>query len=295
MLLLVQVCFGQNQALIKIAGTHCSLLPPEGFIVSSDFSGLQQNETGASIMITEIPASYQSIVAGFTADALKTRGMHLVNKEVVDFNNAEATYYTLTQQVNGLTYHKQMLVFGDDNQTVLLNGIYPEASKGIENVIKEALFSTVFNQSQNDNPLDAAKFSVNTDDTDFKPVKYIAGSVLYSTDGKIPTQKPTLIVGNSIAKVSVSNRKEYAEKRMKGLPDGKLFDIKQVNEITIDDLNGYEIIATLDEQHTSPSLIYQVMLFDHKDEYFIIVGQTQENHEHYLAAFKKVAKTFKRK
>ena len=246
-------------------------------------------------MINEIPAPYQSLVDGFTAEALKSKGMTLIKKQTIDFNGSKATLINLTQPANGTTYLKQMLVFGDTKGTVLVNGIYPEASKDLEPQIKDALLSTVYNSSQNDNPLEAAAFTIDIRDTEFKLIKYMSGSLLYSTDGKIPTEKPTLIVGNSIAKVSSQNQKKYSEERLKKLPGGEFNVIKEINEITIDNLKGFEIVANGKTQDDKAELIYQVMLFNEKGDYYIIVGQTKDDFNKYLESFKKTAKTFKRK
>lgn len=246
-------------------------------------------------MINELPAPYQSLVDGFTAEALKSRGMALVKKQTIDFNGSKATLLNLTQSANGTTYIKQMLVFGDTKGTVLVNGIYPEASKEIEAQIKDALLSTVYNISQNDNPLEAATFIIDVKDTDFKLIKYMSGSLLYSTDGKMPTEKPTLIVGNSIAKISSQNQKKYAEERLKKLPRGELNIIKEIKGINIDNLKGFEIVASGKTKDDKAELVYQVMLFNENGDYYIIVGQTKEEFDKYLESFKKIAKTFKRK
>ena len=294
-LFLGQIAFGQTEKLTKVLGTKCSIIPPSGFVAATTFSGFQNAETGASIMINEIPAPYQSLVDGFTAEALKSKGMTLIKKQTIDFNGSKATLINLTQPANGTTYLKQMLVFGDTKGTVLVNGIYPEASKDIEPQIKDALLSTVYNKLQNDNPLEAATFTIDIKDTEFKLIKYMSGSLLYSTDGKIPTDKPTLIVGNSIAKVSSQNQKKYSEERLKKLPRGEFNIIKEINEITIDNLNGFEIVANGKTKDDKAELIYQVMLFNEKGDYYIIVGQTKDDFNKNLESFKKVAKTFKRK
>jgi hypothetical protein len=295
LLLSGQLVFGQTGELIQVRGTKCSLIPPSGFVVSTTFSGFQDSKTGASIMINEIPAPYQSIVDGFTADALKTRGMTLISKQIIDFNNSKAALFHVTQPANGATYLKQMLVFGDTRQTVLVNGIYPEASKSIERQIKETLLSTVYNASQNDNPLEAATFTIDISGTEFRLIKYMSGSLLYSTDGKIPTGKPTLIVGNAIAKIPYQNKKKYAEERLRKLPGGDEHVIKEVNEISIDNLEGYEIIAEGKTKDHVRELVYQVMLFNDKGDYYIIVGQTREDFQKYVELFRQVSKTFKRK
>lgn len=294
-LFLGQIVFGQTEKLTKVSGTKCSLIPPSGFVAATTFSGFQNSEIGASIMINELPAPYQSLVDGFTADALKTRGMTLISKHEIDFNNSKATLINVTQPANGTIYIKQMLVFGNTEVTILVNGIYPEASKDIELKIKDALLSTVYNASQHENPLDAASFTIDIKDTDFKLIKYMSGSLLYSTDGKTPTEKPTLIVGNSIAKISTQNQKKYAEERLKKLPGGELNVIKEIEEITIDNLKGYEIIANGKTKDNKTELVYQVMLFNENGDYYLIVGQTKENFDSYLETFKKVARTFRRK
>ncbi len=294
-LLLGNIVFAQTEKLTKISGTKCSLIPPSGFVAATTFSGFQNVETGASIMITELPVPYQNIVDGFTADALKTSGMTLISKQTIDFNNSKATLINVTQPVNGTTYLKQMLIFGDEKGTLLVNGIYPEASKDIELKIKEALLSTIYNASQNDNPLDAATFTIDITDTDFKLIKYMSGSLLYSTDGKIPTEKPTLIVGNSIAKIPTQNQKKFTEERLKKLPGGEHNVIKEIKEITIDNLKGYEIVADGKTKDDNSQLLYQVMLFNDNGDYYIIVGQAKEDFQKNLEAFKKITKTFKRK
>lgn len=295
LLFLGQIAFGQTEKQIKVSGTKCSLIPPNGFVAATTFSGFQNAETGASIMINELPAPYQTLVDGFTAEALKSRGMILLKKQTIDFNGSKATLINLTQSANGTIYLKQMLVFGDTKGTVLVNGIYPESSKDIESQIKGALLSTVYNDSQKENPLEAATFTIDIKDTDFKLIKYMSGSLLYSTDGKIPTEKPTLIVGNSIAKVASQNQKKYAEERLKKLPRGEFSVIREIQEVTIDNLKGFEIVADGKTKKNKTELVYQVMLFNENGDYYIIVGQTKDDFEKYLKSFKKIAKTFKRK
>jgi hypothetical protein len=294
-LFLGQIAFGQTEKHIKVPGTKCSLIPPGGFVAATTFSGFQNAETGASIMINELPAPYQPLVDGFTAEAFKSRGMTLVKKQTVDFNGSKATLINATQSANGITYIKQMLIFGDTIGTVLVNGTYPEALKEIEAQIKDALFSTVYNNLQNDNPLEAAAFTIDIKDTDFKLVKYMSGTLIYTTDGKIPTEKPTLIVGNSIAKVSPQNQKKYSEDRLKKLPRGELNVIKEIKEITIDNLKGFEIVANGKTNDDKAALVYQVMLFNENGDYYLIVGHTKEEFDKYLGSFSKIAKTFKRK
>lgn len=280
-----------SQTLTSITGTKCSLVPPIGFEVAKNFSGFQEVTSGASIMITEMPGPYLTIANGFTAEALASRGMKLLNKQTIFFQSDSATYIELSQPANGTVYFKQMLIFGDASNTVLVNGIYPESSKTIAANIKESILSTVYDANKKEDPLEAASFSIDTKGTAFKAVKYASGSLIFSIDGKIPTSKPTFIVGNSIAKVATTDRKKYTEERLKKLPRGEFIDIKQMNEIRIQQMDGYEIVAEGMNKEGFPTLLYLVMVFNNTGDYYIMLGESTEDFEKYTSLFKVMAKS----
>lgn len=282
-----------SQTLTSVTGTKCSLIPPKGFEVATNFSGFQQASTGASIMITEIPGPYHTIVNGFTADALASRGMKLLNKQSILLNSDSATYIELSQSANGSVYLKQMLIFGDAANTVLVNGIYPEAFKNMETSIKASLLSTIYDTNKKEDPLEDAPFSIDTKNTEFKAVKYAAGSLLFSVEGKIPTNKPTFIVGNSIAKVATNDRKKYTEERLKKLPRGEFIDIKHMIEVRIQNMDGYEILAEGLNKEGFPVLIYMLMVYNNAGDYYIMLGESAEDFEKYTRLFKDMAKSLK--
>lgn len=291
----VSIAFAQSTGQQVISGTKYSMIPPAGFIASTSFSGFQNSKLGASIMVTELPIAMQATVESFTADALREKGMTLIDKQTIDFDKAKATFIYLSQQANGTMYLKQMLVLGDHKKTVMLNGIYPEASKDIADAIKTALLSTTYNEQQNDDPLDAVKFKIEVSGTPFKLAKFISGSLVFSTDGKIPTLTPTLIAGNSIGNASITDQKGFCVERLKKLPRGESNTVKEINAVTIDHLPGYEIIADGKSKDSQDQLIYQVILFTGTGEYFIIVGSATEDFQTNLQQFKNITQTFKRK
>lgn len=153
-----------------------------------------------------------------------------------------------------------ILVFGNEDYTVLVNGVYPEGAIFIEPTIelkiKLSLLSTVYDDLQDENPLDAATFMIDIVGTDFKLIKYMSGSLIYSTDGEIPTEKPTLIVGNSLSKIPLQNQREYAEERIKNLLNLEESKVIEVNEVTIDKMQGFEIIANGENKENKAKLAY---------------------------------------
>ncbi len=295
-LILLVFCFGNTNAQkhVSILGTKFSLIPPNGFTSASNFSGFQNVENGSSIMIMELPSSYFEISKAFTAEALKSNGMLLKSKEKIDFKGKEATYLEVIQAANGITYLKHVLIFGDETKTVTVNGIYPESFKEIESEIKTSLFTITYNDAQNEDPFDAVKFSVDTNETDYKFLKYLSGSLLYSEDGNFPTDKGIFMVGVSVGKFPKSNHKQYSIERLKKLPNGELSKVKEINPITIDNLNGFEIIANGKNAASQDEIVYLVMLYN-ESEYYILLGQASNDQKKNLKNFKQIAKTFKLK
>jgi len=294
-LLFSNVVLGQNGTTQVIPGTKYSLIPPKGFVTATSFSGFQNNESGASIMVVEVPAPIQLLTEEFTADALKAKGMTLIEKELIDFQASKATLIKVSQKANGVNYLKIILLFGDTEKTVLVNGIYPETAKSIEDEIRTSLLSTTYHENQTENPLDAVKFRIDVAGTDFKLAKFMAGSLIFTTDGQIPSEKASFIAGGSISKVAFENQKQYCLDRLKALPGGESIQVEAINPVQIDNLPGYEIVSSGKHTLDKNQLIYQVMLFNGSDEYFILIGIATEDHEKNLATFKKIAATFRLK
>ena len=287
--------FAQSDRHAKVAGTKCSIIPPEGFVPAANFSGFQNAENGASVMVSELPAPYAELSQAFTADALKSKGMTLISRETIDFNQGKATYLTVSQAAGGTPYLKQILMFGDAGKTVMVNGIYPEAAKAIAPRIKACLLSTVYNAAQAEDPLAAANFSIETSGTHFKFAKYWSGSLMYSEDGKVPTEGAMFIGTNSLGHAAAGDKKQHAIQVLMQLPNGEHTKVQKIEPVRIDDMDGYEIVAQGKNKKMEDELVYQVILYTDESEYFRLIGLASADQEKNLAAFRKLARTFKRK
>ena len=89
--------------------------------------------------------------------------------------------------------------------------------------------------------------------------------------------------------------RQYSLDRLKSMPEGKSNTPKEINAINIDELNGFEIIADSKVASDKKKLVYQVMLFKNNGGYYIFVGSAIDKFDSYLAKFKSIAKSFKRK
>lgn len=283
---------------VTVKGTAISLVPPAKFIAATKFSGFQLEASGSSIMVTELPGSLEQHAASFTAEGLKAKGMTLIEKKDVLLDGAKALYIKLTQLAGGTTYHKQMLLFGDDKKCFIINGIYPDRAKALEGAINKSLFTAKYDATLVVDPLASITFSIDVTNTPFKFAKTISGSIVYTLDGLVPTKSPAkenIVVSGSLGGVVSGNRQQFAIERLHKLPGGQDLVVRETKPITIDGKEGVEIIATGKDGSRDGRLTYEVMLFKPNGEYLIIVASTDTKAEQYLPVFKGIAKTFKEK
>ena len=283
----------------QIAGTKFFLVPPTGFIPATTFQGYQQLNSGASILVMEIPGPFSESTKGFNEQGLKTQGVVLKKKEEIKVNGNQGLFLTTEQFAYGTNYSKYILVFGDSKATYMVNGTFPKEVTELEKDIRESMFSVIYESGLTVDPLSAVSFTVDTENTKLKFGKSMTGMLLYTVDGKVPTEsndKTTFIVGLSLANVQTVDKKLTAITRLKRMPYTDLkIDENKINEIEIDGISGYEIVGEgLDKSNGTKEFVYQVMLFT-DNGYYIMVGTTKNDFEQNLELFKKVARTLKRK
>ncbi len=283
----------------QIAGTKFFLVPPAGFINATNFQGFQQMNSGASILVVEIPGPFSESTKGFNEQGLKTQGVILKKKEAIKVNGNQGFFITTEQFAYGTNYSKYILVFGDTKATYMVNGTFPKEVTELDKDIRESMLSVVYESGLTVDPLSTVSFTVNTENTKLKFGNSMSGMLLYTVDGKVPTEssdKTSFIVGLSLANVQTVDKKLTAITSIKRMPYTDLkIDEKKILEIAIDGISGYEIVSEgLDNSDGTKELVYQVMLFT-DNGYYIIIGTTKNDFEQNLELFKKVARTFKRK
>lgn len=144
--------------------------------------------------------------------------------------------------------------------------------------------------------LENAKFRIDVTGTPFRFAQNVTGSLLYSTDGEVPTKTPdkaVLVVANSFGTVAANNRRQFSIERLKKLPRGSSIQVKTVNPISVDRLSGYEITGEGKDGGGNKQLVYQAMLFDAQGGYYLLVGTAIQNFDAYLVHFRTIAQTFR--
>ncbi|MCC6701792.1 MAG: hypothetical protein IT221_09725 [Fluviicola sp.] len=284
----------QHQA---IKGTKVSLIPPNGFVTGVNFLGLQQTESGSSIMIMDIPAPYSEVSLGMTKENLLSKGVEVSKIDQLQLNGLPAMFVSGTQNANGNIYTKYILLFGTAKETILINGVFHENLKEVGKEVKKSMMSAYFEADKTINPFDVLDFSIDVTNTKLKFGKNISNSLVYSVDGQIPTKsadKTNLIITKSFSEVTIEDKKLYCINRLK-LSPLEIVKIESTNEISMDGISGYELVALGKNKKTNAEeTVYQVILFS-DNMYYLFFGTTNFEVEKSIEDFKKAVKTFKRK
>jgi hypothetical protein len=281
----------------NIKGTKVSVIPPKGFTDGLNFLGLQQTESGSSIMILDIPGPYSETSKGITTENMLSKGVEMKKIETLTINGLPAIFATGTQNAYGNIYTKFILVFGTDNETIMINGVYPENLKKVGDEIKKSMLTVYYEPDKKINPFEALDYSIDISETKLKFGKSMSNSLIFSVDGQVPTasnDKTNLIVAKSFSQITAEDKKLFCINRLKQTPI-EIENIEYTNEITIDGISGYEIYAKGKNKKSSETEnIYQVILFSDK-LYYILFGTTNDETDKSIEDIKKAIETFRRK
>lgn len=281
----------------EIYGSKINMILPKGFTVAQNFMGFQQEATNSSIMVADVPGSYAKVSGGLTKENLLKQGIRVESIENITVNGLPGLFITGEQTAHQTVFRKYSLAFGTEKETLLISGIVPKGDKELETLVKNALFTTVYDADKVLTPLDAVDFEISTTGTDFVFAKSMSNMLIYNRDGKMPSEtadKASFVIAKAFSKVAISDKKEFATNRIKMLPV-QITKITSVDSIEINGLGGYEITAEgVDRKTGKKEQAYQVMLFV-DNSYYILFGSSEDNFENNLAMFKKLVSTFKQK
>jgi hypothetical protein len=298
------ISFGQkainnesSEAHIAIVGTKISLVPPQDFIVADNFAGFQQDESGASIMVVDVPGPFSEISKAFMEEGLKSHGMTFVSSEKLNFQGLQGALLTVQQEAYGQSFKKHILAFGSDKETILINGTFPLEKNELDEPIRTALLTAYYDGTKKIDPFSTVDFEINPEGTGLVFAKSMANSLIFNGDGKLPSaseDQANFIVGKAFSQIEVTDKELFAGTRLGQLPI-QIDSVISTASIEIDGLDGVEIIADgKNPQNGNKEKVYQAILFE-DTLYYIILGSCEANFEENILMFQNMAKTFKRK
>jgi hypothetical protein len=271
---------------------------PDGFEKATSFYGFQQAASSSSILLAKVPAPFSEMRKVINKQRFAKEKLSLISEQPIKISNQNGLLLKLEQSVFSQRVQKWIVVFGDEKNTYWITAAFlqEDAPKLSEPLKKVVLAATL---SSSKPSISSLPFTIKAVDglTIAQSLSGFGKAVGFTKDGQIPQtspQDPIFIVAPSLGDILVPDRKRFADRRLYQYRGTKINSIKSSNEISIDNLSGWEIEATGQDQKTkTPLKIYQVMLFPKQGGYILmtgIVGAKQANI--YLPKFKAIAQTY---
>lgn len=283
---------------IQIEGTNIFMVPPISFESSSNFKGFQNpNDQTAMIMAMEIPGPYSEVSKGFNSEMMKKQGMELKTKKEIKVSEFNGLLIELDQSANGMVFSKQILIYGNEKSSTLINGVYLKDSLQLGEKIKQSVLTTFVDLETESNPREALNYSLNENKGSLKFKAVIGNGMLFNRDLKTPTEsidKAILLTDKSFTKVEIENKKLFCISRLKKYPDDySVIPSKGINEIELDNLKGFKLFAKNNDKENEE--MYQVILFDDNGGYYLFIGTYEIGSEQAISDIQNIIQTFERK
>ncbi len=284
--------------LVLVPSTKVWLAPPEGFVAATTFTGFQHVESGASIMVSLVPGSFAHVRVGLE-DPLKIakRNMELLAREDREAGEQPGVLMHLRQRVQQGEFEKWMWVFGSENETVMIVGIYPSAlEEDYSSVLRNAVLSARWDPKAEVSPLDGLGFSLAHTGT-LAFFTRVANMVSYTEDGQADLEKQgkaMFIIGPAYRPIEAGDRRSFVRQRLRQTTKHSDFEIESIDAVAVDVLEGFEVIATAVSDSNVPTTIYQLILFEGAT-YWMGQGLVRSSErQEYLPMFRKMGRSFAR-
>lgn len=279
---------------VQVLGTQVSLAPPPGFTPAERYSGFESAETGASVMVLELPGPYAEVVRGLTEEGLKRGGVKLLDSEKVDIAGRRGLLIHASQDVQDATYLKWMGVFGDDRRSVQVVANYPKGEAGsVGDALRKCVLGAKWDRTLVVDPFAYLPFTISVPG-ELKFFARLQNSLLFTRTGeanKDAPAEPLYSVTPSLGPAQVDNLALTAETRLKQMLVKPVIQISQA--IEIGDLKGWEIVAdATDEKGKTKLVAYFVMLLDGEGYYVFFGSVGADQQGPYLPAFRTATMSF---
>jgi hypothetical protein len=272
---------------------------PIGFTKATSFYGFEQAATNSSVMLSKIPGPFTAVTQGFNKSALATRGIDLISQQPIKIDNQSGLLLNVSQSAYGQKFLKWIVVFGNERETNIITATFPSDKPQLSEPLKKVVLAVV--PSKIAAPaLSSLPFTV-TAVAGLARVTNVTAfgkAATFTKDGNMPSAAvtdPLLIVTPSLGAVPVGDQKSFAQQRLSSYPQIKIEKITATNEVTIDNLPGWEITADARDPKTQSILkIYQVMLFPKSGGYILTIGIVGDKQaDLYLPKFKAIAQSYR--
>jgi hypothetical protein len=293
-------------ALSKVPGTSVQIAPPQGFQPSKLFPGFEQQQTGASILVTELPIpKAQNIITQFTsAKVLQSRGMTLIESKDIIIDGRPSKLLLVAQSAQGIKFLRWITLVGTSDRALIATASFPESqAAALKAPLRQAIINLRWMPGTAVQPLEGLTFSFQPAG-DLQISGRVANTVLLTQNGAKPpiaAADPLMILGSALS-ISGSSSGKVSGEELATFSRLRLRQTTQVTELTETGYQpktlaghpAFEVVATgYDLKTRTPLTVYQVIVST-DETYYILQGfVSNAGAQKYLPIFRAVADSFR--
>ncbi len=286
-----------EKKLRPIAGSNVSLVFPPDFVQMEKQATLTHSETGSAITVLELKFSIEDLSKGMTRESLAKRGMVLVSNTERQVNGRLAYDILVTQHAQGVEFHKHILIFGDDKNSVMLTGVVLDqfVEKTLP-VVHEAMLSATWIPPGKQELWDGLDFRVSS--TNSMKITQRSGPIVELARDQATDQpdshQPLIHVGKSSYLRPMDDLESIS--RFKASTNGILKELTELSSrsTSLGGARAHEFVAdAIHRNWEAPCRLYQVIIPGENCFYFLQGVAAREGWNESLKEFREVVATFK--
>ena len=298
---------------LNIPSSRFSIFPPNGFVLSETFKGLESPQFQGQIQFREIKGqSFKTKFEGFSSRL--TREQNILKQESFTINDMEAGFICFQSEQALLAVSEEIIMvnmvlfLGNEQFLALITASYPhkwhkqlgpEVEKSLKSVIYDPMRSPIqpTYHEQVSFELNASTAGLRLADFNSQPKDIgLVHTLVFTPDGK------DLATTDHIHRLIVMEKTWQGSPVMLEILPGfqnnffSTFEHIDTQKVDIDGLEGYEswAIETANNSSEDRKLAYQLLLFD-DERHFEIRAFAPDTEISRLKAFQKVSRTFRRR
>ena len=281
---------------VGIPGTRVSLQLPDGFTISDSFPGIERDEIGAMVVVSEMATPVKKVLAGLTKEQLDSEGITLLGTKQVKVSGLDGTLYDTKQDDSDGTIHKWLLLFGNDQSTVIVSAAVPELLEpAVSKTLEQCMMSVKWDLTKELDPYDGLGFSLRKSEMFEIRGRRPGGILLTRKDApdQLTPAEPILVVYSAteaaVAPIAIFAKNELTQ-------NSQFTDFSNLveRELTVNGLKGHEIIADAKEPDLDVAVRIILVAVRTPDQDMVIEGiVAPDSWEKYISEFHGLAESFR--
>ena len=243
-------------------GSRVGLVPAPGMAPGKSFQGFEDREKRVVLLISEVSAqTYDRIADEFSPQAIHRTGMEELSRETLPLAQGEGLLVVTRQGQNGTALRKWALLTRNDDLTVTIIGVVPEAVRDAypDTAMRAAFASTVVRAKLTPDEMLAVLPYRLGDLAGFRLMRASPDGTAVMTlgpqDTSLPVEQPYfMITPRAVEPPSADERDRFAQRTMAGFLQRPNVRIVNSEQMRIGGIPGHQIVAVGQDERTGDEL-----------------------------------------